>query len=529
MLLKKISALILALGFTAICAYPLRAADPLHVRIDTFIENKAKAESIPIAGTASDAEFLRRVYLDFAGTLPTVAEAKAFFIDPATDKRLKQIDKLLGATTYAARMADQFDVMFMERLGENADWSNYLIGSFNKNKPYNQMIQEILRADSKDTANVGSAFWISKRLEHYGQQPVDYPALTRDVGRLFLGKNLQCAECHDHLFIDDYKQQDFQGLSAFLKNAYLVDAEKMIVAEKPTTEKTSFTSVFTRVEKATGPALPGLMMVEIPMFPKGMEFLVPPDKKTKEPGVPKFRTLVALSEQLPVASNKDFARNAVNRLWFGLMGVGLVHPLDLYHSRNVGSHPQLLELLATEFAAHNFDIKWFLRELALTKTYQRSSLTPVGIEPPETRYFTLAAEKRLSTDQLLTAVLAATGADSKIAPTLRPKFLKAFANQPREPEDEIAPSLRSALFLLHDTAVLDLVKPKPGNLIERVAKLDDQAAIDELFLAILCREPTAEERKVTSALLSKHKAQKSETIGRLAWSLLASMEFGVNH
>src|SRR5437868_6309949 len=136
------------------------------------------------------------------------------------------------------------------------------------------------------------------------------------------------------------------------------------------------------------------------------------------------------------------------------MGRGLVHPLDMQHSKNPGMHPELLDLLAKEFAGHHFDIKWLLREVALSKTYQRSSTVQAGKEPPEAKFFAVALEKRLTADQLLQAMVIATGADAKAAEALRPKFLKAFANQPREPEDEIAPSLKAALFLLHDDAVL---------------------------------------------------------------------------
>jgi hypothetical protein len=484
---------------------------------------------VTLAAAADDAEFLRRAYLDFAGTIPTVEQVKAFLADKSADKRAKLIDSLLSSPTYATRMADLFHVALMERLGDNAEWSKYLRESFAKNKPYDQMVREMLRADSKDTANAGAAFWISKRLENYGQNPVDYSALTRDVGRLFLGKNFQCCECHDHLFIEDYKQQHFQGLHTFFKNTYLVNAAKMIVAEKVLSEKTSFASVFTKVPMMTGPGLPGMMMVEIPVFPKGMEFTVPPDRKKNEPGVPKFSTLAKIADTLPTAKNSDFSRNAVNRIWFAVMGRGLVHPLDLHHSRNPASHPELLTLLADEFAAHQFDIKWLLRELALTKTYQRSSVLPSGKDVPDARLFAVALEKRLTAEQLLTAMLAATGNDAKAADTLRPKFLKAFANQPREPEDEVAPSLKGALFVLHDAAVLELVNAKPDNLVDRAAKLKDAEAIDELYLAVLTRKPTADERAAVAKLLAKHTDKRTEAVGRVAWALLASMEFGVNH
>jgi hypothetical protein len=291
--------------------------------------------------------------------------------------------------------------------------------------------------------------------------------------------------------------------------------------------------VFEKVPMTTAPALPGMPMVEIPTVAKGMEFAVPPDKKSGEPGVPKFSTLAAVAEQLPRAENKDFTRNAANRLWFALMGRGLVHPLDLHHSHNPASHPELLDLLADEFASHKCDLKWLLRELALTKTYQRSSLLPAGNhgsepkEPPDPKSFAVSLERRLTAEQLLAATLTATGTDPKQADALRAKFLKAFANQPREAEDEVSPSLKAALFLLNDSAILDLVKPKAGNLVERAAKLGDAA--DELYLAVLTRKPTADERAAVLKVLAKHQEKRAEAVGRVAWALLASMEFGVNH
>jgi hypothetical protein len=125
--------------------------------------------------------------------------------------------------------------------------------------------------------------------------------------------------------------------------------------------------------------------------------------------------------------------------------------------------------------------------------------------------------------------LSATGAVPKAADTLRPKFVKAFANQPREPEDEIAPSLKAALFLLHDDAVLGLLKPSAGNLVDRLARLPDGRIADELYLAILSRKPTADEVATVVAVVRKHSAKKADAVGRLTWALLASMEFRVNH
>lgn len=513
-----------------LCAGAVNAAEPLHTRIDALIEAKAKADGVPLSAPADDAEFVRRVYLDFAGRIPTSDEAKAFLADTSADKRAKLLDQLLGAPEYAPRMADLFHVMLMERLGDNAEWTKYLKESFAKNEKWNEMVRKMLRADPKDTAQPGAAFWLAKRLENYGQNPVDYSGLTRDVGRLFLGKNFQCCECHDHLTVDDYKQQHFQGLHTFFKNTYLVNPTKMMVGERPTMEKTGFASVFTKVQMATAPALPGLAMIEIPALAKGMEFSEPPDKKTGAPGVLKFSPLKEISERLPTKTNADFTRNSANRVWFLLTGRGIVHPLDLHHSGNPPSHPELLDLLAKEFAAQDFDIKWLLREIALTKTYARSSKLPAGAkEAPHAKYFATALERRLTAEQLLQSVIVATGTDAKTADALRPKYLKAFANQPREPEDEFTPSLKAALFVLHDDAVLGLLKPAPGNLVERAAKCSDAEATDALYLAILSRKPGDDERAAVLKMLAKHPEKRAEALGRVAWALFASMEFGVNH
>lgn len=491
--------------FVLITAAVGSSAEPLHVRIDELIATKANP--------ADDAEFLRRVTLDLAGTIPTSDETKRFLADPSPNKRTNRIDVLLNSPTYAPRMANLFHVMWMERLGDSPEWTKYLTDSFANNKPWDAMAREMLRADGAD----GSSFFLAKRLENYGQNPVDYSGLTRDVGRLFLGKNFQCCECHDHLTVDEYKQQHFQGLHAFLRNAYLADAKTMRVAEKPTVDKVAFASVFTKAPMMTAPALPGGEMVEIPSFKKGEEFAEKPDRKTNNPGVPKFRTLAALAEKLPTPENKDFARNFVNRAWFLFLGRGLVHPLDLHHKDNPASQPAVLDLLAKEFVEHKFDIRWLVREIALSQAYQRSSLGAAA-----------AFEKRLTAEQLFASVMAAT--ESKPNDPLKAKFVKAFANPPREPEDEIAPSLKAALFLLHDKDVLELLKPKAGNLVDRLAKIEKSEAIaEELYLAVLSRKPTADEIMTAKSFLTKRTDRKADAIGKLAWALLASTEFGVNH
>jgi len=507
------------------------AADPLHKQIDALIIEKAAGQ--PFSPLADDAEFCRRVYLDFAGRIPTADEARRFFADKAPDKRVKLIDQLLAAPEYATRMQECFNIMFMERLGDHAEWTDYLKKSFEKNSPWDQMAREILMGSTKE-APPGAVYFLAKRLENYGQNPVDYPALTKDIGRLFLGKNFGCSQCHDDLFVDDYDQHDFQGLYAFVKNISKQPGTAPGVAEKLTTDKIEFTSVFGSRKKSTGPRLPGLEEVAIPVFKKGEEYIEAPDKKAKTPGVLKFSTLAKLAEQMPTPENSSFSRNMVNRLWFVLMGRGLVHPLDLSHKSNPPSHPKLLELLATEFVANKYNIKWLLRELALTDAYQRSSNLPPNVKQVEPESFRTAIERRISAEQLLRSVLQASGESAvKGGATFDSQlklFLAAFAAAQREPEEDVDFSLKGVLFLLNNKSVLAWFDAKPGNLTDRLQKItDDGQAVDELYVSVLTRLPSADEKQELVRYLSERRERRAVALRNASWALFASTEFGVNH
>lgn len=509
------------------------AQSSLHEKIDQWIE--ARAKGTQFAPLADDEEFLRRASLDLLGRIPTREELAAFRKDANPLKREKWIDKALVSKAHARKMADFFHVHFMERLGDNPEWHAYLEQSFQANKPWNVMAGEILKGKRSAEDPSGAGFFLSKRLENYGQNPVDYSALARDVGRLFLGRDLRCAECHDHLFVEDYKQEDFKGLFAFFQNTFLVDAKSMVVGEKLTDKKLEYSSVFKKDKKETGPRVPGLKEVAIPAFAKGEEYAVAPDPKKKQRGIPKFSPLDTLATGLPDSKNPGFARNSVNRIWFLMMGRGLVHPLDLHHTGNPPSHPELLDLLASEFVAHHWDVRWLLSELAKSKTYQRSGrLAQKQIKP---ELFAVALEKRLSAEQLLVSMLVATGrweklerkngAEPILPEALLLKFRKAFANAPREPEDEIQFSLQAALFLLNDASVLNFLEPEEGTLVFQLQKVnDDRKAIELAYEAVLSRKPSEMEMKDAQILMQKAGKEK---FNLLVWGLLSSSEFCLNH
>jgi uncharacterized protein DUF1549/uncharacterized protein DUF1553 len=531
---------LLVLGMLGVCSSATQAADPapqLHCQIDALISARATG---PLAAQTSDAEFVRRIYLDLAGRIPALVETQDFLADGSSDKRSALIDRLLASDDHVRRMTQVFHVMLMERLGDHVEWQKFLHESFAANRPWDQIVQNILNPNADDELARGSAFWFTKRLEKYGQNPVDIPGLVRDVGRHFLGIDVQCAQCHDHLFVDDYKQEFYHGLLAFVGHSEIrTDVKFPAVAVKPLEKKAEFLSVFVQQPRSIGPKLPGRPEIEIPSLAKGAEFAQPPDKKTKFPGVPRFNTLELLAKELPSVDNRLFSRNIANRLWWLMMGRGLVDPLDLQHSANPPSHPELLSALADALVEHKFDMRWMLREIALSDAYQRASAAAdnVSIRSPPQCYC-VALEKPLSSEQIFASLRQALSDGQPLAVKNGDKrwgqwqalFDKAFANPAREPEVGHNPTVKAALFLMHDTTVLEWIKPAADNLTARLLRHDDPALLaGDLYRAILSRRPSEEEQTAVTDYLATRSTERETAVSNLIWSLIASNEFCTNH
>ena len=346
------------------------ADETLHGQIDQLL---LASQIGPVAGQTDDSEFLRRLSLDLIGRIPTISETRTFLADQAAGKREAVINRMLASEEYAQNMAIVFDVMLMERRGgkhvKTDEFREYLRKSFAENKPYNKLAWEILQADgSPELGRAAAAFYL--------ERDVEPNLLTREIGRVFFGKDLQCAQCHDHPVIDDYTQTDYYGLNAFFVRASLFRPDKKkpaLIVEKAEGEA-NFKSVFTDREGFSGPRVPGGAEWAEPVMKAGEQYKVAPAKNVRH--VPVHSRLAKLSEFANGKRNRVFNRNIANRLWAHMYGRGIVHPVDLHHSANPPSHPELLELLSDRFAAMNYDVKEFLKELALTKSYQLSYRVP---------------------------------------------------------------------------------------------------------------------------------------------------------
>jgi hypothetical protein len=365
---------VLFVGILAQATQAWAEGEPLHSQIDKLL--------VPVGGVtpavAPDADFMRRVSLDLIGMPPTADEAHTFLADKSPDKRTKFIDRLFASPHYARHMASTLDLILMERrpnTNVTADeWQAWLVKSVRDNKPWNVLAKEILQADGADPATRPAARFALDR----GSDP---NMLTRDVGRIFFGRDMQCAQCHDHPIVSDYLQSDYQGLFAFLAPTVPIvkkegDKQTTLQAERAGTQ-VSFQSVFLHVARRTVARVPEGVMIDEPFYLPGDEYEVPPGDNVKS--VPKFSYRAKLAELATNGSNEAFNRNIANRLWAHMFGRGLVHPVDMQNPENPPSNPELLQLLAKQIATMKFDLRAFLREIALSSAYQRSFDPPAEL------------------------------------------------------------------------------------------------------------------------------------------------------
>jgi hypothetical protein len=536
----------LTLAAVLFAAAPTFAQAPLHHRIDQLIREDKSDYTKVAAPLADDAEFVRRVYLDVAGVIPSADETRAFLADSDADRRAKLIDRLLASEKHGYHLANVFDVLWMDRRPDKhikrADWLAFLRESFAANKPYDQLVREIVSADGTDPKSRRAARFV---LDRDGEPHV----LTRDISRLFLGMNLQCAQCHDHPLVDAYKQDHYYGVFAFLSRSYLYTdkaSKQAVFAEKADGDVT-FESVFmSKVKKKTGPRLPDGAEVMEPKFDKGQEYVAP--VKQGERGVPKFSRRAQLAQQLTAADNARFARSAVNRVWSIYLGRGLIHPVDFDHDANPPSHPALLDLLCKEFVAHHYDLRWLTREILLSDTYQRSSALPPSGAAPDPAWFAAAALRPLSPEQFAWSLLEATGqldlerkalgaklTEAALQAKLTPQiatFANLFGGQPGEPasNQDFQATLDQTLFLRNGGVVRTWLAASGDNLTGRLLKFKDAGQVaDELYLTVFGRRPAEEERKLVADYLARHGADRAAALPELAWALLSSAEFRFNH
>ena len=563
------------------------AAEPnsLHEKIDLWIEARLVKQQAQAAQRSSDAEFVRRIYLDLHGMIPTADQVRRFLADTAPHKRELLIDTLLQQPDYSLHMARVFDVYLLERRIPTissydipaAAWRGYLTEAFAENRPWDRLVREILGHDGTEASQAAG-------VKFYLVRDVAPHQLTRDIGRLFLGIDLQCAQCHDDPRFESYKQADYFGLYAFLQRvSSFRDTKKNIsVISETATGKTQFVSVFTTQRGETSPKLPAGEMIADPMLEADKQYVTAPSPQTR--GVPTYSRRQKLAELLPRAETAGFARNLANRLWAQLLGRGLVHPLDLHHDNNPPSHPELLADLTEFLIRSQFDIRALMREIVLSETYQRASVLPADGKVPPAELFAVAPLRGLTPEQLSWSVLHTVGrvpqaveplsppntgnaaatmplatetsADTKpanettagataVEPAWKVRlkqieplerqirtWVSVFAGLPGQTDDAFQPTVDHALHFLNSPVVPSLLQDAPSTLLVRLQEQPDAARVaDELYLSLLSRPPSCDEVHEVRQLIDSttHPAERREALVSLTWGLLLTAEFRLNH
>lgn len=519
-----------------------QARRPLAPRIDAVLRKHNPQYDRQAAPLVGDVVFLRRVSLDLTGVIPSALETRAFLADDSSDKRVRLVDRLLASEGYARHMATTFDILLMDRRPaqevKQPEWQDYLRRSFAENKPLDQLIRELLGNDGADPKTRASArFLLDRKVEPH--------VATKDIGRLFLGMNLTCCQCHDHPLVDGFKQEHYYGIYAFLNRTYAFADKKAnmtVLAEKAEGD-VSFESVFKpKVVNKTGPRLPFARELPEPIFEKGKEYVAPVPKG--ERGLPKYSRRAHLGEG--IVTHPHFARTFANRVWSWFMGRGIVHPVEYDHDGNLPSNPQLLDLLAADFHDNDHNLNRLIREIVLSQAYQRSSEANGDGKAPSPEAFLAAAIRPLSAEQFAWSLAQATGqmdaewkspkateaaVVAKLAPTVQ-SIAALFANVPGEPvvNQDFEATLDQALFLNNGKTLEAWLAPRPHSLADRLAKCaDGKAVADELYLSVLVRPPSDAERNEVIQYLNRPGADRGQSIRDLTWAVVTSVEFRFNH
>ncbi|MEX2188244.1 MAG: DUF1549 domain-containing protein [Pirellulales bacterium] len=507
-------------------------AKPLHQRIDELVD---AARIGPAASPASDAEFLRRAYLDLVGTIPTSAEARAFLDDTSADKRQKLIERLLATPQHARHLATWLDVMLMERRGAkgvaDAEWRKYLFDAARANKPYDQLVREILTADGSDAATRPAANFLLAR-------DAEPNIITRDVGRIIFGRDMQCCQCHDHPLVDDYYQAEYYGIYALVGRTSVwvdkKDKDKQYLTEKADGDPT-FVSVFdkAKIERTGRPSVPLGEAIVDPQIPAGEEYTVKPDKEVR--GVPKYSRRDALA-QAATQNNPAFERNIVNRVWAMLFGQGLVNPVDMHHRANPPSSEPVLDLLANEFAAHKYDLRWLIGELGQTQTYQRSIDLPTELATAAAQLSGQIAADEAEREKLLAVAVASkeavtkiedqvdTAKDAVIAANAELAPPQAAAAAAKKPADEAAAALAAAEkdFVAKREAAGPLAEAA-AKAAEAAAKLADQKDVVDAAAALTA----ANERQTAIVAAAQKTVDDRQAVAKTTADTLAAANAAV--
>ena len=513
---------------------PVENLPPAKNFVDEYVFANLKEIGVPPSPVCDDATFLRRVSLDITGTLPTEEQTAKFLADGDPDKRDKLIDELLRSPGYADFFASKWSAVLKNRRDDqtrdivsNFAFHSWIRDSLLANKPYDQLVRELLAATGTIIANPPVAWY--KRVKEPKQQ-------LEDVAQLFLGVRMQCAQCHHHPF-ERWSQDDYYSLAAFFSQ----------VGRKPSpTQGEEF------IFHKRGIAVANNMKTGLPLKPAALGDAIPPIAADEDPRL-------KLADWMSSKNNPFFAKALVNRYWKHFFQRGLIEPEDDIRDTNPPTNPELLAALEKHFISSGFNLKELVRVITQSRAYQLSA-SPNEFNLADRQSYSRYYPRRLQAEVLLDAIdrLAGTQTDFADLPAgtraialpdnsynRSSAFLRVFGRPSGESVCECervqSSSLAQSLHLINSPEM----KAKLGNPTGRAARLakDDKPAetkIRELYLAAFSREPRPVELKYSLDYLAEPRLDAAgnpiatpqaaqENFQDLIWALINTKEFLFNH
>ncbi len=487
---------------------------PVRSPIDQFVWDRLKLLGILPSGPADDATFLRRMFLDTIGRLPTPQEAKEFLADAGSDKRSRWIESVLVRDEYADLWAMKWgDILLVDRqkLGNRGayEFHRWLHDQFATNRPYDAWARDLITATGNSAKNGPANLYRS----------MDNPeGLTRVLSQAFLGVRLECAQCHHHPF-EKWSQDDFYGMTGFftgLERKPLGTNQVLVYHAGLRETRIPFSNKLVPTRVLDGPAL------------------------TAVSGDPRR----VLADWMTSPKNPWFARLAVNRLWKHFLGRGLVESEDDLRSTNPPTNEPLLDYLTGRLVQENFNLKAVMREILNSHVYQLSAVTSDSNQDDEQNFSHYLA-KRLPAEVMLDAISDVTGVaeafpgqpagtravqlwDNRLPSYFLEIFGRPERTSPCECGRSSEPTMAQALHLMNAPEIETRLAAPAGRVAKLVERgLGPQELADELSLAAMGRFPTPHERKIADELFAA--GPRSEAAADFLWTLLNSRDFLFNH
>lgn len=516
--------------------------------INERIASVWKDNNLNPSNPATDGEWLRRLFLDVLGRVPSVNELKAFIADKSQDKKVKIVNKILEGEEYTEEYARNWTTVWTNLLiGRNGGTENnsmisregmqkYLRDSFARNKPYDKMVHDLVTATGstvpgKEDFN-GATNYLVMKLADDGAQA------TAMTSKLFLGLQVQCTQCHNHPF-NEWKQQKYWEFNAFFRQTRAL--RKFGTGRD--VESAELTNQDYRGESGNPQEADlfyelrnGLTKIAFPVFVDGAEigrsgFVGEVDRRSK------------LGDMIVASEFMD--KTMVNRMWAHFLGYGFTKPVDDLGPHNVPSHPELLEYLGKQFRKNSFDTKELIRWIVLSQPYSLSSKAMNGNqvddpqlgESPKFSHFYL---RQMRAEELYESLIVATEAQKtqgsyeeqeKLKSEWMRQFVTAFGTDDGEETTTFNGTIPQALMMFNGDLIKKATSGEKGGFLVRVAAAGKKPSdkIDYLFMAGLGRRPSNTELMAANELLAGHKGNVVDALQDMWWAILNSNEFIINH